>query len=184
MVFHIIYHVVLFLTIQPLQGFQDFLLCLCALVHVEKWPQICFPVLGKEELWKQHLWVTFLAFHVVAVLKNTLLLSKILKFALYYRAPTEFVFTTYIWIYYFSGKPYSSFLSELPEPSLNTGRTITISFILIRQRVLFLIEKWKTYLQKRNTSREYRWQTWHLEYFCFPPFIEFVSCRCGRMFQT
>lgn len=58
------------------------------------------------------------------------------------------------------------------------------SFILIWQRLLFLIEKWKTYLQKKNTSRKYRWQTWHLEYFCFPPLIEFVSCRCGRMFQT
>lgn len=90
------------LTIQLLQGFKDFLLCLCALAHEEKWLQICFPAHGREELWKQHLWET-LAFHKFlknTVLKNTLHLSKILKLALYYRASTELVFTSYIWIYY------------------------------------------------------------------------------------
>ena len=87
-------------------------------------------------------------------------------------APQSLSASLMIWIHYFSGKPYSSYMSESPESTLNTGRTIKTSFILIRQRVTFLITKWKTHLQKRNTSRKYRWQTWHLEYFCFPPFID------------
>lgn len=100
---------------------------------METRPQDCFPALGREELWKHHLWETLLAFHMITVWQKTPHLSKILKLVLDYRGPTEFVCTTDDLDSLLLWKAILINLSESPESTLNTGRTIKTSFILIRQ---------------------------------------------------
>lgn len=44
-------------------------------------------------------------------------------------------------------------MSESLESTLNTGRIIKKSFILIRQRDMFLITEWKTFTKKKDIKK-------------------------------